>query len=130
MGTRANNDVTAGARSIMQYCKSLQAKSGMTATEFAAECGFSRNYWFVRARFDAPLTISDCERIANVCGMTLKELFTRALGSDAARAYTARERQNQITDDLVEPRFEDLPPQELAASTDRNRDMESETPDE
>lgn len=130
MGTRANNDVTAGARSIMQYCKSLQAKSGMTATEFAAECGFSRNYWFVRARFDAPLTISDCERIANVCGMTLKELFTRALGSDAARAYEARERQNQITDDLVEPRFEDLPPQELAASTDRNRDMESETPDE
>lgn len=130
MGTRANNDVTAGARSIMQYCKSLQAKSGMTATEFAAECGFSRNYWFVRARFDAPLTISDCERIANVCGMTLKELFTRALGSDAARAYVARERQNQITDDLVEPRFEDLPPQELAASTDRNRDMESETPDE
>ncbi len=130
MGTRANNDVTAGARSIMQYCKSLQAKSGMTATEFAAECGFSRNYWFVRARFDAPLTISDCERIANVCGMTLKELFTRALGSDAARAYEARERQNQITDDLVEPRFEDLPPQELAASRDRNRDMESETPDE
>ena len=130
MGTRANNDVTAGARSIMQYCKSLQVKSGMTATEFAAECGFSRNYWFVRARFDAPLTISDCERIANVCGMTLKELFTRALGSDAARAYAARERQNQITDDLVEPRFEDLPPQELAASTDRNRDMESETPDE
>ena len=76
----------------MQYCKSLQAKSGMTATEFAAECGFSRNYWFVRARFDAPLTISDCERIANVCGMTLKELFTRALGSDAARAYAALER--------------------------------------
>lgn len=130
MGTRANNDVTAGARSIMQYCKSLQAKSGMTATEFAAECGFSRNYWFVRARFDAPLTISDCERIANVCGMTLKELFTRALGSDAARAYAAREREFQVTDDLVEPRFEDLPPQELAASTDRNRDMESETPDE
>lgn len=49
---------------------------------------------------------------------------------EAARAYAARERQNQITDDLVEPRFEDLPPQELAASTDRNRDMESETPDE
>ena len=48
----------------------------------------------------------------------------------AARAYEARERQNQITDDLVEPRFEDLPPQELAASRDRNRDMESETPDE
>ncbi|KWZ79830.1 hypothetical protein HMPREF3196_02177 [Bifidobacterium bifidum] len=49
---------------------------------------------------------------------------------DAARAYEARERESRITDDLVEPRFEDLPPQELAANTDMNRDMESETPDE
>ena len=130
MGTRANNDVTAGARSIMEYCKSLQAKSGMTATDFAAECGFSRNYWFVRARFDAPLTVSDCERIANVCGMTLKDLLVNALGSDAARAYEARERESQITDDLVEPRYEDLSPLDLAASKDRNRDIEAETPDE
>ena len=127
MGTRANNDVTAGARSIMQYCKSLQVKSGMTATEFAAECGFSRNYWFVRARFDAPLTISDCERIANVCGMTLKELFTRALSSDAARAYEARERQ-KITDDLVDriaSRPEDFG---VAANDDPNKALEAETP--
>lgn len=49
---------------------------------------------------------------------------------DAARAYEARERQNQITDDLVEPRFEDLSPLDLAASRDMNRDMESEIPDE
>ena len=49
---------------------------------------------------------------------------------DAARAYEAREREFQVTDDLVGPRFEDLPPQELAASRDMNRDMESETPDE
>ena len=55
---------------------------------------------------------------------TLKEII------EAARAYEARERQSQITDDLVEPRFEDLPPQELAANTDRNRDLEAETPDE
>lgn len=128
MGTRANNDVTAGARSIMQYCKSLQVKSGMTATEFAAECGFSRNYWFVRARFDAPLTISDCERIANVCGMTLKELFTRALGSDAAQAYAAREREFQVTDDLVDriaSRPEDFG---VAANNDPNKALEAETP--
>ena len=49
---------------------------------------------------------------------------------DAARAYEAREREARSTDDLGEPRFEDLPPQELAANTDMNRDMESETPDE
>lgn len=141
MGTRANNDVTAGARSIMQYCKSLQVKSGITATEFAAECGFSRNYWFVRARFDAPLTISDCERIANVCGMTLKELFTRALGSDAARAYEVRERLPSLSpssvpacprpdaDDDVAAAIRDHERYGLAANTDGNRDVETETPD-
>ena len=81
MGTRANTDVTAGARSVMEYCKALQSRSGMTATDFAAKCGFSRNYWFVRARFDAPLTVSDCERIAKTCGMTLRQLFANALAA-------------------------------------------------
>ncbi len=85
MGTRANNDVTAGARSVMEYCKTLQSRSGMTATDFAAECGFSRNYWFVRARFDAPLTVSDCERIAKACGMTLRELFANALAEQEGK---------------------------------------------
>ena len=49
---------------------------------------------------------------------------------EAARAYEASERESQITDDLVEPRVEDLPPQELAASRDMNRNLEAETPDE
>lgn len=114
----------------MEYCKSLQAKSGMTATEFAAECGFSRNYWFVRARFDAPLTVSDCERIANVCGMTLKELLARALGSDAARAYETREHQKQIPVELVDDLVAHHEKYNLAASHDSNARIESETPDE
>ena len=74
----------------------------------------------------APIKLSEFLLLCQACEVdpvtTLHEI--------AARAYEACERQNQITDDLVEPRFEDLPPQELAASTDRNRDMESETPDE
>ncbi|KAB5914524.1 hypothetical protein GA607_03790 [Bifidobacterium adolescentis] len=53
-----------------------------------------------------------------------------SISSEAARAYEARERESRITDDLVEPRFEDLPPQELAASRDMNRNLEAETPDE
>lgn len=76
----------------------------------------------------APIKLSEFLLLCQACEVdpvtTLHEIIV------AARAYAARERQNQITDDLVEPRFEDLPPQELAASTDRNRDMESETPDE
>lgn len=130
MGTRANNDVTAGARSIMEYCKSLQAKSGMTATDFAAECGFSRNYWFVRARFDAPLTVSDCERIANVCGMTLKDLLANALGGEAALAYESRERESQITDDLIDRIAAHPEDYDVAANKDPNARLEAETPDE
>lgn len=49
---------------------------------------------------------------------------------EAARAYETRERESRITDDLIEPRFENLPPQELAASRDMNRNLEAETPDE
>lgn len=123
MGARANNDVTAGARSIMEYCKSLQAKSGMTATEFAAECGFSRNYWFVRARFDAPLTISDRERIASVCGMTLKDLVEKSLGDDAAREYESR-----LADELVELIAAQSKDFSMAANDDPNKMLEAETP--
>lgn len=76
----------------------------------------------------APIKLSEFLLLCQACEVdpvtTLHEIIV------AARAYEACERQNQITDDLVEPRFEDLPPQELAASRDRNRDMESETPDE
>lgn len=76
----------------------------------------------------APIKLSEFLLLCQACEVdpvaTLREII------EAARAYEARERQSQITDDLVEPRFEDLPPQELAASRDMNRDMESETPDE
>lgn len=63
----------------MRECIRLQKASGMTVADFAKACGFSRDYWFVRARFDAPLTVSDCERIAKTCGMTLRQLFANAL---------------------------------------------------
>lgn len=76
----------------------------------------------------APIKLSEFLLLCQACDAdpvaTLRDII------EAARAYEARERESQITDDLVEPRFEDLPPQELAANTDRNRDLEAETPDE
>lgn len=118
MGTRANNDVTAGARKIMDYCKKLQAESGLTATEFAEECGFSRNYWFVRARYDAPLTISDCSRIAKVCGMTLMELMTNALTPEEHASHGSSVEE---LDDVVSKLG-------LAANIDENKEYEATTP--
>lgn len=130
MGSIAKNEVTEDSKRIIDICRDLVKRSGITNAEFYKKSGMRNNYWHVRLRYEAPLTTSDVEHIASTFGLTSLDIYTRALGSDAARAYAARERESQLTDDLVEPRFEDLPPQELAASTDRNRDMESETPDE
>ena len=130
MAYKAKNEVTDDSRKIINVCRNLLSDSGMSIKEFLYSSGLGNNYWYMRMRYEAPLNTSDVEHIASTFGLTSLDIYTRALGSEAARAYEARERQSQIADDLVEPRFEDLPPQELAANTDRNRDMESETPDE
>lgn len=55
---------------------------------------------------------------------TLREII------DAARAYESRERQNQVTDDLIDriaARPEDY---DVAANHDENARLEAETPDE
>lgn len=130
MAYKAKNEVTEDSRKIIDICRDLLSASGMGIKEFLSASGLGNNYWYMRMRYEAPLNTSDVEHIASTFGLTSLDIYTRALGSDAARAYEARERQSQITDDLVEPRFEDLPPQELAASRDMNRDMESETPEE
>lgn len=130
MGSIAKNEVTEDSKRIIDICRDLVKRSGITNAEFYKKSGMRNNYWHVRLRYEAPLTTSDVEHIASTFGLTSLDIYTRALGSEAARAYEYRERQNQITDDLVEPRFEDLPPQELAASRDMNRNLEAETPDE
>ncbi len=130
MARGSKNEVTEDSKRIIDVCRQLLKNSGITIDEFFDSSGLSNNYWYKRMRYEAPLNTSDVEHIASTFGLTSLDIYTRALGSEAARAYEARERQSQITDDLVEPRFEDLPPQELAASRDMNRDMESETPEE
>lgn len=130
MGSIAKNEVTEDSKRIIDICRDLVKRSGITNAEFYKKSGMRNNYWHVRLRYEAPLTTSDVEHIASTFGLTSLDIYTRALGSDAARAYAARERESQLTDDLVGPRFEDLSPLDLAASRDMNRDMESETPDE
>lgn len=130
MARGSKNEVTEDSKRIIDVCRQLLKNSGITIDEFFDSSGLSNNYWYKRMRYEAPLNTSDVEHIASTFRLTSLDIYTRALGSVAARAYGVRERESQITDDLVEPRFEDLPPQELAASRDMNRDMESETPDE
>lgn len=129
MARGSKNEVTEDSKRIIDVCRRLLKNSGISIDEFFDSSGLSNNYWYKRMRYEAPLNTSDVEHIASTFGLTSLDIYIRALGSEAARTY-ARERESQITDDLVEPRFEDLPPQELAANTDRNRDLEAETPEE
>ncbi|MDR3959237.1 helix-turn-helix transcriptional regulator [Bifidobacterium sp.] len=120
---------------ICKYISQAMEANGITQADLSKALeGRSKGYVSDRVLGKRSWAISELDRLAPLFGLpdalSLVAAACGSISSEAARAYEARERQNQITDDLVEPRFEDLPPQELAASTDRNRDMESETPDE
>lgn len=75
----------------------------------------------------APIKLSEFLLLCQACEAdpvaTLKEII------ETASSYESNE-HSRVTEDLIVPRYEDLPPQELAANTDMNRDLEAEIPDE
>lgn len=128
MGSIARNEVTEDSKRIIDICRDLVKRSGITNAEFYKKSGMRNNYWHVRLRYEAPLTTSDVEHIASTFGLTSLDIYTRALGSDAARAYAAREREFRVTDELVDriaSRPEDFG---VAANDDPNKALEAETP--
>lgn len=130
MGSIAKNEVTEDSKRIIDICRDLVKRSGITNAEFYKKSGMRNNYWHVRLRYEAPLTTSDVEHIASTFGLTSLDIYTRALGSDAARAYAAREREFRVTDELVDriaSRPEDFG---VAANDDPNKTLEAETPRE
>lgn len=130
MAYKAKNEVTEDSRKIINVCRNLLSDSGMSIKEFLYSSGLGNNYWYMRMRYEAPLNTSDVEHIASTFGLTSLDIYTRALGSEAARAYEARERQNQISDDLIDRIAAHPEDYDVAANIDENRDVESETPDD
>lgn len=129
MARGSKNEVTEDSKRIIDVCRRLLKNSGISIDEFFDSSGLSNNYWYKRMRYEAPLNTSDVEHIASTFGLTSLNIYTRALGSEAARTY-ARERQNQVTDDLIDriaARPEDY---DVAANHDENARLEAETPDE
>lgn len=128
MARGSKNEVTEDSKRIIDVCRQLLKNSGITIDEFFDSSGLSNNYWYKRMRYEAPLNTSDVEHIASTFGLTSLDIYTRALGSDAARAYAAREREFQVTDELVDriaSRPEDF---DVAANDDPNKTLEAETP--
>lgn len=130
MAYKAKNEVTEDSRKIIDICRDLLSTSGMSIKEFLSASGLGNNYWYMRMRYEAPLNTSDVEHIASTFGLTSLDIYTRALGSDTARAYEARERESQITDDLIDRIAAHPEDYAVAANMDENRDVESETPDD
>ena len=130
MGSIAKNEVTEDSKRIIDICRDLVKRSGITNAEFYKKSGMRNNYWHVRLRYEAPLTTSDVEHIASTFGLTSLDIYTRALGSDAARAYEARERQNQVTDDFIDRIAAHPEDYDVAANKDPNARLEAETPDD
>lgn len=129
MGSIAKNEVTEDSKRIIDICRNLVKRSGITNAEFYKKSGMRNNYWHVRLRYEAPLTTSDVEHIASTFGLTSLDIYTRALGSEAARTY-ARERESQITDDLVDRIAAHPEDYDVAANRDPNARLEAETPDD
>lgn len=130
MARGSKNEVTEDSKRIIDVCRQLLKNSGITIDEFFDSSGLSNNYWYKRMRYEAPLNTSDVEHIASTFGLTSLDIYTRALGSDAARAYEARERQNQITDDLIDRIAAHPEDYDMAANRDPNARLEAETPDD
>lgn len=130
MGSIAKNEVTEDSKRIIDVCRDLVKRSGITNAEFYKKSGMRNNYWHVRLRYEAPLTTSDVEHIASTFGLTSLDIYTRALGSEAARAYEARERESQITDDLIDRIAAHPEDYDVAANRDPNARLEAETPDD
>lgn len=130
MARGSKNEVTEDSKRIIDVCRQLLKNSGITIDEFFDSSGLSNNYWYKRMRYEAPLNTSDVEHIAFTFGLTSLDIYTRALGSDAARAYEARERESRITDDLIDRIAAHPEDYDVAANRDPNARFEAETPDE
>lgn len=130
MARGSKNEVTEDSKRIIDVCRQLLKNSGITIDEFFDSSGLSNNYWYKRMRYEAPLNTSDVEHIAFTFGLTSLDIYTRALGSDAARAYEARERESRITDDLIDRIAAHPEDYDVAANTDTNARLEAETPDD
>ena len=128
MARGPKNEVTEDSKRIIDICRQLLKNSDISIDEFFDSSGLSNNYWYKRMRYEAPLNTSDVEHIASTIGLTSLDIYTRALGSDAARAYAAREREFQVTDDLVDRIAAHPEDYDVAANKDPNKTLEAETP--
>lgn len=76
----------------------------------------------------APIKLSEFLLLCQACEADPVAVLRDII--EAARAYEARERESQITNDLIDRIAAHPEDYDVAANMDENRDVESETPDD
>lgn len=118
---------------ICKYISQAMEANGITQADLSKALeGRSKGYVSDRVLGKRSWAISELDRLAPLFGLPdALSLVAAACGSisiEAARAYEAREREFQVTDDLVDriaSRPEDFG---VAANDDPNKTLEAETP--
>ena len=120
---------------ICKYISQAMEANGITQADLSKALeGRSKGYVSDRVLGKRSWAISELDRLAPLFGLPdALSLVAAACGSisiETARAYAAREREFQVTDDLIDRIAAHPEDYDVAANIDENRDVESETPDD
>lgn len=118
---------------ICKYISQAMEANGITQADLSKALeGRSKGYVSDRVLGKRSWAISELDRLAPLFGLpdalSLVAAACGSISSEAARVYATRERESQITDDLVDriaSRPEDFG---VAANDDPNKALEAETP--
>lgn len=118
---------------ICKYISQAMEANDITQADLSKALeGRSKGYVSDRVLGKRSWAISELDRLAPLFGLpdalSLVAAACGSISSEAARAYATRERESQITDDLVDriaSRPEDFG---VAANDDPNKALEAETP--
>lgn len=118
---------------ICKYISQAMEANGITQADLSKALeGRSKGYISDRVLGKRSWAISELDRLAPLFGLpdalSLVAAACGSISSEAARAYEAREREFQVTDELVDriaSRPEDFG---VAANDDPNKALEAETP--
>lgn len=119
---------------ICKYISQAMEANGITQADLSKALeGRSKGYVSDRVLGKRSWAISELDRLAPLFGLpdalSLVAAACGSISSEAARTY-AREREFQITDDLIDRIAAHPEDYDVAANRDPNARLEAETPDE
>lgn len=107
-----------------------RSAAGLTIKELSEKSGVPERTLIRMLKNERDIKVTQIAQLAEVFGINPHELIEEAekFIARAARAYAAREREFQVTDDLVDRIAAHPEDFDVAASKDPNKALEAETP--